>query len=175
MLAKFANKFVSKQSEFWLRSTEIKDRSGSRTLWPRSQMSYLTDPILRLRKKQVEMIGSEIQSERKKINLPQWSRHLLSYGLILLREINPPELSSSLTQDRWINKLSIFPILILRIMRWSIYRKYSDLFSFAWWFFDPWFRPTLYEDVLRPAIQTYIHKYHIRTFQRSYNSIQIIK
>ena len=41
------------------------------------------------------LIGSEIQSERKNLVLPQWSRQLLSGVLIPLREYNLPESSSS--------------------------------------------------------------------------------
>ena len=34
------------------------------------------------------LIGSEIQSKRKNLVLPQWSRHLLSWDFSTLRELN---------------------------------------------------------------------------------------
>jgi len=104
-LEKFAKKFSAKQLNSWLRSTRFKDRSGRKTLWSGSQVKDWTDLTIRQWKKQREWLDLRSNQRGRKWILPQWSRQLLSFGINLLREINPPGLSSSLTQDRWTNKL----------------------------------------------------------------------
>ena len=59
---------------------------------------------------------------------------MLGWVLILLGEFNLPELPSSKTRNRWMNKLSIFPTWSHEYNYDLISRSGANLFSFARWY-----------------------------------------